>query len=54
MTLTLKPKTKSKKNVNSPEVGSALVRLAHRLSSKTSEKQVVKIGEKYYVVKELG
>lgn len=40
--------------VNSPEVGSALVKIAHKLSSKSTNKQVIKLGDKYYRVKELG
>jgi hypothetical protein len=49
-----KEKTSSHARMNSPEVGSALVRIAHKLSSKSSEGQVVKLGEKYFRVKELG
>jgi len=49
-----KNKSRNQDRVNSPEVGSALVRIAHKLSSKSNEIQVVKIGEKYFRVKELG
>lgn len=38
----------------SPELRSALVRVAHKLSSDNSKTQVVKIGDKYFRIKELG
>ena len=41
-------------STKSPELRSALVRVAHKLSSNNSSSQVVKIGEKYYRIKELG
>ncbi len=53
-------KEKSSKNVTaissikSPELRSALVRVAHKLSSNNSNTQVVKIGDKYFRIKELG
>ncbi|OXE99831.1 hypothetical protein B0A63_11050 [Flavobacterium johnsoniae UW101] len=37
-----------------PEIGSGLVRIAHKISSVSSEPQVIKIGEKYFRVRELG
>ncbi len=45
---------KSHTKTSSPEVSSALVRIAHKISSNTSQAQLVKIGEKYYRIKELG
>ncbi|AGA76719.1 hypothetical protein [Echinicola vietnamensis] len=47
-------KKKKSKKTNSPELGSAIVKIAHKLSSKRSGSQVVKIGDKYYRIKELG
>jgi hypothetical protein len=38
----------------SPELGSALVRVAHKLGSNQSKSQIVKIEGKFYRVKELG
>lgn len=38
----------------SPEIGSGLVRIAHKISSATGESQLIKIGEKYFRVRELG
>jgi hypothetical protein len=40
--------------VNTPEVGSAIVRIAHKLSSNNSKGQLVKIEDRYYRIKELG
>lgn len=40
--------TKHSSKTNTPEIGSALVRIAHKLSSSNSEGQVVKLGDKYY------
>jgi hypothetical protein len=37
-----------------PEIGSGLVRIAHKISSVSSQSQLVKIGEKYFRVRELG
>ena len=37
-----------------PEIGSGLVRIAHKISSVSSQTQLVKIGEKYFRVRELG
>jgi len=37
-----------------PEVGSAVVRISHKLTSRSSVGQVVKIGDKYFRMKELG
>lgn len=42
------------KKVYSPEIGSAIVRIAHKISSNNSKGQVVKIENKYYRIKELG
>jgi len=46
--------TKHTSMINTPEMGSALVRIAHKLSSSKSEGQIVKLGDKYYRIKELG
>lgn len=47
-------KTAKKQTYRNPEVGSGLVRIAHKISSVTSKPQLVKIGDKYYRVRELG
>lgn len=41
-------------NINSPEIGSGLVRVAHKIRSANSESQVIKIGTRYFRVRELG
>jgi len=46
--------SRKKSSTKTPEVRSALVRMAHSISSRNSATQVVKIGEKYFRVKELG
>ncbi|WP_428223967.1 hypothetical protein [Flavobacterium sp.] len=38
----------------SPEIGSGLVRIAHKISSASGQTQLIKIGEKYFKVRELG
>lgn len=43
-----------KKNYRNPEESSELVRISHKISSTTSKPQLIKIGEKYYRVRELG
>lgn len=58
-TLTAEKNNMDKKNknttkVNTPEIGSALVRIAHKISSVNSQSQVVKIGDRYFRVRELG
>lgn len=47
-------KAVSKPLHRTPEIGSGLVRIAHKISSVSSETQVIKIGEKYFRVRELG
>lgn len=49
-----KANSNKKTKVASPEVSSAVVRLAHRIHSNTSKLQYVKIGDNFYRVKELG
>ncbi len=51
-----KPVTVSvkKQPTKTPEVRSALVRVAHSISSRNSTTQLVKIGDRYFRVKELG
>ncbi|QFZ54273.1 hypothetical protein FEZ18_05460 [Oceanihabitans sp. IOP_32] len=49
-----KDKEEKASKVNTPEVRSAIVRIAHKLSANSSKGQVVKIGNKYYRIKELG
>jgi hypothetical protein len=45
----------SKKEVyRNPEIGSGLVRIAHKISSVSTKVQLVKIGERYFKVRELG
>lgn len=44
----------SKASHRSPEIGSGLVRIAHKISSVTGQTQLIKIGEKYFRVRELG
>lgn len=52
MKLTIK--TVKKEVYRNPEIGSGLVRIAHKISSVSSHIQLVKIGEKYFRVRELG
>jgi CRISPR/Cas system-associated endonuclease Cas1 len=47
-------RTENLTKVSSPEVSSAMVRIAHKLSSNSTKGQVVKIADKYYRIKELG
>ncbi|PWK01303.1 hypothetical protein BC749_102879 [Flavobacterium araucananum] len=49
-----KEKSTNKVSHRTPEIGSGLVRIAHKISSVSSQPQVVKIGEKYFRVRELG
>lgn len=46
--------TKKTTKPKSPEMGSAMVRVSHKISANNSKGQVVKIGDKYYRIKELG
>ena len=49
------PEIITKKEVyRNPEIGSGLVRIAHKISSVSSQAQLVKIGDKYFKVRELG
>lgn len=45
---------KTKLSIRTPEVGSGLVRIAHKISTAKNERQIVKIGDRYFKVKELG
>lgn len=47
-------KATKKEVYRNPEIGSGLVRIAHKISSVSSQTQLVKIGEKYFRVRELG
>jgi len=47
-------KTTKKEVYRNPEIGSGLVRIAHKISSVSSQTQLVKIGERYFRVRELG
>lgn len=47
-------KVTKKEVYRNPEIGSGLVRIAHKISSVSSQTQLVKIGEKYFRVRELG
>jgi len=47
-------KAPQKEVYRNPEIGSGLVRIAHKISSVSSETQLVKIGERYFRVRELG
>ena len=49
-------KTEKKKNLKhrSSEISSGLVRISHLIKSNTDETQIVKIGNKYFKVRELG
>lgn len=51
-------KLKEKSNIISKyrtaEVSSGLVRIAHKISSTSNRSQAVKIGDKYFRVRELG
>ena len=50
------PKDKPHKHVvyRSAEISSGLVRIAHKISSTSGQTQLIKIGEKYFRVRELG
>lgn len=37
-----------------PEFSSELIKLSHKINSTTSKPQLIKIGEKYFRVRELG
>ena len=39
---------------SNPEIGSGLVRIAHKISAVSGESQLVKIGGRYFRVRELG
>ncbi|WP_294250495.1 hypothetical protein [uncultured Chryseobacterium sp.] len=45
---------KKERPVFTPETESAFVRVAHKISSSNSKSQIVKIGDKFFRVKELG
>ncbi len=45
---------KKDRSVFTPETESAFVRVAHKISSSNSKSQIVKIGDKFFRVKELG
>ena len=47
-------KSIKKEVYRNPEIGSGLVRIAHKISSVSSQTQLVKIGERYFRVRELG
>lgn len=47
-------KATKKEVYRAPEIGSGLVRIAHKISSVSSQTQLVKIGERYFRVRELG
>ena len=47
-------KSKRVLKIRTPEVGSAVVRISHKLLSRSSNGQVVKIADKYYKIRELG
>lgn len=38
----------------STEIGSELVRISHKITSTSSKPQLIKIGDKYFNVRELG
>jgi len=40
--------------LNTPEFKSWLVRIAHKIKSNTSNPQIIKFGDKYFKIKELG
>lgn len=47
-------KAAKKEVYRDPEIGSGLVRIAHKIVSTSSQTQLVKIGERYFRVRELG
>ena len=47
-------KATKKEVYRNPEIGSGLVRIAHKIVSTSSQTQLVKIGERYFKVRELG
>lgn len=50
----LKNNHEESKTYRSPEMSSELVRISHKISSTTSKPQLIKIGDKYFRVRELG
>jgi hypothetical protein len=50
----LKEKTPKQVTHRSAEISSGLVRIAHKISSTSGQAQMIKIGEKYFRVRELG
>lgn len=46
--------SKESKKYKSASTSSEFVRISHKLSSTTNETQLIKIGKKYYKVRELG
>lgn len=49
-----KEKTSKPEVHRSAEISSGLVRIAHKISSTSGQTQLIKIGEKYFRVRELG
>lgn len=52
-------KRKESKNVKkrfviSPEVSSGIVRIAHKISARSTSEQFIQIGNKFFKIKELG
>ena len=45
---------KKTQNLRTQEFSAELVKISHKISSTTSKPQLIKIGEKYFRVKELG
>ena len=41
-------------DLNTPEFKSWLVRISHKIKSNTSKPQILKFGDKYFRIKELG
>lgn len=50
----LKEKAPKQVVYRSAEISSGLVRIAHKISSTSGQTQMIKIGEKYFRVRELG
>ena len=47
-------RTTKKETYRNVEIGSGLVRIAHKISSISTQTQLVKIGDRYFKVRELG
>lgn len=50
----IKSKFTKKKTLRSPEIGIEIVRISHKVSSTSTKTQYIKVGGKFYLIRELG